>query len=192
MKLNPQQTSSQTIKEGLEKGDLSRLVHDELHIDEYKSKMGKDEDIVVISFKVGGKEPAVDLVNFVEKGYSWVLDADNSSGEMEDGDYVVFVEVERNAKVPSQIMKLLEDLVGLTDNKLDNWRVRYHKNPKEVECNKETLTNLIPLTPEEYLRRVSKDTEEIDKLKAVSGVRVNTTAPKNEFTESLRIAAGIK
>ena len=79
----------QPLKEGLEKGDLARLVHNELHIDEYKSKMGNDEDMVVVSFKVGGKDPAIDLVNFIEKGYDWVVDADTSAGEMEDGDYKI-------------------------------------------------------------------------------------------------------
>ena len=57
------------ITEGLEANDLKRLVHNELHIDEFKSKMGRDEDVVVISFKVTGREPAEDLVNFIEKGY---------------------------------------------------------------------------------------------------------------------------
>ena len=35
------------ITEGLEANDLKRLVHNELHIDEFKSKMGRDEDVVV-------------------------------------------------------------------------------------------------------------------------------------------------
>lgn len=83
------------LNEGLEKNNLKRLVHPELHIDEYKSKLGKDEDVVVISFKITGREPAEDLVNFIEKGYDWVIDADVSSGEMSDGDYVVFVECDR-------------------------------------------------------------------------------------------------
>ena len=53
------------INEGLEHSDLKRLVHPELHIDAYKSKMGRDEDIVVVSFKITGREPAEDLVNFI-------------------------------------------------------------------------------------------------------------------------------
>ena len=40
------------LREGLEQNDLKRLVHDEMHIDEFKSKLGRDEDVVVISFKV--------------------------------------------------------------------------------------------------------------------------------------------
>lgn len=181
----------QQFNEGLEKGDLARLVHNEMHVDEYKSKMGNDEEMVVVSFKVGGKDPAIDLVNFIEKGYDWVIDADTSAGEMEDGDYIVFVEMERTPRVPGQIMEMLNDLVGLTENEVSGWRVRYHKNNMEQECTEDTLRSLIPGTPKEYLETVSRDKEALDKLKAASGVKVDTKAPKNDFTESLRIAAGI-
>ena len=75
------------LNENLEHNDLKRLVHPELHIDEYKSKMGDDSDVCVVSFKVSGKEPAADLVSFIEKGYEFVLDADVSSGEKEGLQY---------------------------------------------------------------------------------------------------------
>lgn len=188
---NQHRLNRRSLNEGLEKGDLARLVHNELHIDEYKSKMGNDEEMVVVSFKVGGKDPAVDLVNFIEKGYDWVIDADTSAGEMDDGDYIVFVEMERTPKVPAQIMEMLNDMTGLTENEAASYRVRYHKNGNEYECTEEKLKELIPRTPQEYLQKVSKDKEAIDKLKAASGVQVDTKAPKNDYTESLRIAAGI-
>lgn len=63
--------------------------------------MGKDEDVVVISFKVKDKFPAIDLMEFIEKGYTFVLDADMSSGEERDGTYSVFVELERSKDVPA-------------------------------------------------------------------------------------------
>ena len=63
------------LVEGLGHGDLRRLVHDELHIDEFKSKLGEDRDVVVVSFKVAGKSPAQDVVDFLEKSYDWVIDA---------------------------------------------------------------------------------------------------------------------
>ena len=50
-RLRPIKESKMILNEGLEQHDLKRLVHPELHVDEYKSKMGKDEDIVVLSFK---------------------------------------------------------------------------------------------------------------------------------------------
>jgi len=189
---------------GLEFGNLKRLVHPELHIDEFKSKLGDDRDICVVSFKVRGKEPAQDLVNFVEKGYSWAVDADVSSGEMEDGDYIVFVEMERTTDIPENIMVMLTDIMRLTEQKLSDWRVRYRSSTKDYSATQEEIASIMPLTPEDYAARyddeesdeVESDQEDIseslNKLRAVSGVTVSHTAPKNDFTEALRIAAGIR
>ena len=184
-----QQRQRQQFNEGLEQHDLKRLVNNDLHIDEFKSKLGKDEDIVVLSFKVKGKEPATDLVNFIEKGYDWVVDADVSSGELSDGDYLVFVECDRNNKVPEQIITLIEDLENVTDITPDNWLVRYKNIGVKEPLNLDSLNTLIPLSSAEYDQKFG--TKELDKLKAVAGVKVGTKAPKNDFTESLRIAAGI-
>ena len=186
-RLRPHQR--QHLFEGLEAGDLSRLVHNELHIDEYKSKLGEDKDVAVISFKVRGKDPANDVVNFLEKGYDWVIDADVSSGEMADGDYIVFIEIERTPELGSRIMRMLDDMQNVVDVTVDDWRVRYYQDHKEYPLDQDILDRVIPNTPEEYDQRYGQ--KEIDKLKAVSGIKVDTKAPKNEYTESLRIAAGI-
>jgi hypothetical protein len=192
--------SKKLLRENLELGDLKRLVHSELHIDEYKSKMGDDADVCVVSFKVSGKEPSADLVSFIEKGYDWVLDADVSSGEKEGGDYLVFVELQRTEELPGQIMQLMDDLMNLTEQELTEWRVRYYKSSVDHELTEEVLKDIIPLTPEAYDAKYSKDDEEqdhkdqeeLDALKTAAGVDVDTVAPKNDFTESLRVAAGIK
>ena len=183
------QHNHQQLNEGLEQGDLARLVHPELHIDEYRSKLGKDEDVCVVSLKLKDKEPAQDLMSFFEKGYSWIIDADLSSGEMSDGDYIVFIEIERDKDLPRHIMDLMEDMMNLTDQELTDWRVRYHTSTEDHELSEESLANLIPLSKEEYNQKYGK--EDIDKLKAAAGVKVDTKAPKNDFTESLRALAGI-
>lgn len=190
---------------GLEAGNLKRLVHPELHIDEFKSKLGDDQDICVISFKVSGKEPAQDLVNFVEKGYNWIVDADVSSGEMEDGDYIVFVEVERSPDIPENVIAMMQDIMKLTQQELSEWRVRYRTSTTDHEISQEDLASMIPLTPEDYSAKYGEEksqddaesdqediSESLNKLRAVSGVTVSHTAPKNDFTEALRIAAGIR
>jgi hypothetical protein len=197
--------NSKLLKENLESGDLDRLVHNELHIDEYKSKMGDDADVCVVSFKVAGKEPSADLVSFIEKGYDYALDADVSSGEKEGGDYLVFVELERTPKLPEQIIQIMEDIMNLTKQKLEDWRVRYYKSTDDHELTEEVLKAIIPLTPEKYSAKYDKEEEEevndidahknqeeLDALKTAAGVNVDTVAPKNEYTESLRVAAGIK
>lgn len=182
----------QNLNENLEFGDLKRLVHTELHIDEYKSKMGDDADVCVLSFKVSGKEPSTDLVNFIEKGYDWVLDADVSSGEKEGGDYLVFVEIDRTPKLPDQIVELLSDIMNLTEQDLSEWRFNYRKSTHEQSIEKENLARIVPLTPEDYSKKYDREQEEIDSLKTAAGVEVTTKAPKNEYTESLRIAAGLR
>lgn len=175
--------------EGLEQGDLKRLIHPELHVDEFKSKLGDDCDVVVISFKVDNKEPANDLVSFIEKGYDWILDADVSSGEMDDGSYIVFVELDRNDKSAEHIMTLMTDLMNVTDQEVEDWRVRYYKSRKETTLSLDALNDLIPTSPEAYEKAYGN--EDIDKLKTAAGVKVDTKAPKNDYTESLRNLAGI-
>lgn len=175
--------------EGLEAGDLKRLIHPELHIDEFKSKLGDDRDVVVLSFKLDSKEPANDLVAFIEKGYHWVLDADVSSGEMDDGSYIVFVELDRDKDIAENIMILIEDMLNLTEQQISDWRVRYYKSHTEKELSLEALEELIPNSPEAYEKLYGH--EEIDQLKTAAGVDVDTKAPKNDYTESLRNLAGI-
>jgi hypothetical protein len=177
------------INEGLEANDLKRMVHNELHIDEYKSKMGKDEDVIVISFKVHGREPAADLVNFIEKGYDWVIDADISAGELDDGDFIVFVECDREPGFAENAIQMLEDIMRLTDQDLGEWRLMVRSSPKEHELTADNIQMLVPTTTEDYLRRYGN--KALDEMRAAAGVTVHTKAPKNDHTQSLRSLAGI-
>lgn len=188
-RLRPIKESKMELNEGLEQHDLKRLVHPELHVDEYKSKMGKDEDIVVLSFKVIGREPAQDLVNFVEKGYEWVIDADLSSGEMDDGDYLVFVEMDRTPEVAENIMQMIDEVLRLTDQSLDEWSVYLNQTKQKHPLNLEILKTNVASTPMEYLARYGK--KELDEMRNAAGVPVTTKAPKNDYTQSLRSLAGI-
>lgn len=178
------------LTEGIERGSLARLLHNELHIDQFKSKMGEDSDVIVLSFKITSKQPALDLVDFIEKGYDWVLDADTSSGELDDGDFIVFVEIERTDDAPANIIKMINDVNNLCDFKMSDWRWRYHRGIAEYELTEDKLREIVPLTYQQYEKKFGK--KELDQLKNAAGVKVDTKAPVNEFTESLRIAAGIK
>jgi len=180
---------SVNIIEGLEQNDLARLVHPELHIDEYKSKMGKDEDIVVLSFKVTGKEPAEDLVNFIEKGYEWVLDADVSAGELDDGDYLVFVECDREPAASENIMAMMKDLMNLTSQVLDEWNLQIRSRSEKLKLTADDIKNNVPLTTSSYQAKYGK--KELDEMRNAAGVTVTTKAPINDHTQTLRSLAGI-
>jgi hypothetical protein len=140
------------LNESLRGGDLKSFVNELFTVDQYKSKMGKDQDIVVLGFRVKEKYPAIDLVEFIEKGYSYVLDADMSVGEEHDGQYQVFVEMERNQKLPENLKNLLKGISKLTD--IDDWRFRYQKSSSSVEFDEHTVMENIPLTPEEYNNKI--------------------------------------
>ena len=145
---NSHQYQRHNLSEGLNRGDLKEFVSEVFTVDQYKSKMGNDSDIVVLGFHVKEKFPAMDLVEFIERGYSYVLDADMSTGEEHDGQYHVFVELERNEKLPSNLRHLLNGISQLTDNY--DWRFRYQKSSAVVEFNEKSVMENIPMTPEAY------------------------------------------
>jgi len=138
----------------LHAGDLEHLVYHIFEIDAYRSKMGDDSEIITISFDVRTQEAAEDLRDFMEKGYSFVLDADRTTGEQDDGMYKVFVELNRNRRSVKQILDLVDGLKRLTG--LDNIRFRYYKNWRSQECNRENLEKNIPLKVQDYKQRVSE------------------------------------
>jgi len=180
---------SVNINEGLEQNDLARLVKPELHIDEYKSKMGKDEDVVVLSFKISGREPAEDLVNFIEKGYEWVLDADVSAGELDDGDFLVFVECDREPEVAAQIMSMMKDIMNLTSQVLEEWSIQIRSKPGKLDLNVDNIRNNVPLTSASY--QAQYGTRSLDEMRTAAGVNVTTRAPINDHTQTIRSLAGI-
>ena len=138
----------QQLNEGLLAGDLRMLVNNIFEVDSYASKMGEDKDIVVLSFTVKSRKPADDLVEFVENGYDFVLDADISPGELDDGKYKVFVEIERNRRIHEQILELLNG-VGLL-SEISDFKFRYHKAFNSLDANNENLDGTIPKNKDDY------------------------------------------
>ena len=61
---------SEKIKENIEHNDLKALISDVVSIDQYKSKVAKDNKVVVIAFKIKDKDPAHDLSQFLETGHT--------------------------------------------------------------------------------------------------------------------------
>lgn len=133
---------------GLRAGDLEYLVKPVFEIDSFKSKIGNDEDVVVLSFTVEDQDPAKDLESFIEMGYDFILDADVSPGELDDGKFRVYVEMERTRKVPEQIIEIIRGVEKISA--LNDMRFRYFKSFKSEEATLENLTALIPVTKAGY------------------------------------------
>lgn len=144
----------QQLNEGLRPLDLKEMVESVFSIDTYKSKMGEDQDVCVLTFKVKDRLPARDLMEFIEKGFHFVLDSDVSSGENDKGEYFVFVELERSKKLAEQIKDITDGINKLTGN-LD-WKFKYHKSSNAHELTTETLERNIPKSDQEYESYLSR------------------------------------
>jgi hypothetical protein len=142
------------LTESLEQNDLKDRLESTIHIDEYKPKMGDEDDTIVVSFKVFGKQPAYDFETFLERGYSWILDAETSTGEISDGNYLVFLEAERRTNFPKKLVSLLSDIHNITEIK--DWNmIVYDINLDEnkqvlIPVSEQTLINNIALSPKSY------------------------------------------
>jgi hypothetical protein len=175
------------VCEGLKQNDLVRLVKPRFHIDEFKSKMGEDEDIVVLSFAVTSKNAAEDLVDFFEKGYDWVLDSDCSPGEFVKNIFLVFVEIERSKKLPMQIQQCLDDLAHLTGINNDEWATYYGKGKNLTKVDLNAMEQTVPLTPMDY--RIHE--RDLEQLKNDAGININKQPVRDSELKQLQSAAGV-
>jgi hypothetical protein len=142
------QQPKRLLKEGLRPLDLEGMVHNLFEIDVYKSKMGDDRDVCVLAFRVKDRMPAVDMMEFIEKGFGFVLDADVSAGENEDGEYHVFVELPRKPKLAEYIKEITEGVKRLTG--ISEWYFRYHKSFNRHELDEQVISKLVPNSPTDY------------------------------------------
>jgi len=143
----------QQFNEGLKAGDLEGVVSKTFSVDQYKSKMGDDRNIMVLAFVVDGLAPAKDLERFAETGYKEVLDADATPGTMGDGKHRVFVEFQRDEKVDRHIYKFLEDLKKLTN--IETFHFTYHKRGVPFEASAKNLADVLPRTPIAYTQKIN-------------------------------------
>jgi len=116
--------------------------------------MGADKDIVTVAFATKTKESAEDLASFIERGYTFVLDADATSGEQADGTYKVFVEIERDRRASEQIMELTDGVGKLTG--MDDLKFRYYKNFRSLPMDQATLEANIPVSSDEYDLKITE------------------------------------
>lgn len=132
----------------LQRHDLTDLVSKVIEVDSDKSKMGSDADIITITLSTITKESAQDLTNFLERGYTFVLDADCTPGEQPDGTYKVFVEIERDKQAAENIMELADGIKNLSAR--EDLRFRYHKEFRSQGLTQEALEEVMPLDPDLY------------------------------------------
>ncbi len=157
-----------------------------VHVDEFASKMGDDDDIIVLSFFARDKLAADDLMNWFEKGYDWVLDADVSPGEIRPGRYLVYIEMRRRSTAGSNTARILSDLATLTEFDENEWTMKYED--KDYPFTVETFNRVVPLSPKEYRRVKEKD---LNEMRVAAGIDPKQIYERERDIKQLQSAAGI-
>jgi hypothetical protein len=172
--------------ESLEYKDLDGLMKPTIHVDEFSSKMGDDDDIITLSFFVRDNQAAKDLMNWFEKGYDFVLDADKSPGEIKPNRYLVYIEMRRRSTAGGHVEMLLDDLSTLTEFKQDDWTMHYRD--KSYPFSRDTFDSIVPLSPKEYRKKFEADMNE---MRIAAGLETKQIYERDNVMKTLQSAAGI-
>lgn len=174
------------LNEGLEYKDMVGMLKSTIHIDEFASKMGDDDDVVVASFFVRSKQAAQDLANWFEKGYDWVLDADVSPGEITPGRFLVYIELRRRSSTGTYLAQAVDDLATLTEHEPDAWTMHY--KDKQTAFSKQDFDQQVPLSPSQYRTQIEGDLNEV---RTAAGIDVKQIYERERDIRALQSAAGI-
>jgi hypothetical protein len=165
------------LTEGLQYMDMENQITPVLGIDEFKSNIGDDSEMIVLNFTVAGKEVGKDLVSWLERGYEWIVDADVSPGEVLDKKYYVFAEMDRRSSAPKRIFELLQDLNTLTGIEAENWKIKIddEKYPASVE----NLQKHMIVSPVEYAVDQEKDLNEWREIAGIPTINKHKTTDED-------------
>lgn len=175
------------IFETLQYKDLEGMVKPEIHVDEFTSKMGDDDDIIVVSFFVRDPQASKDLMKWFESGYDFVIDADRSPGEIKPNRFLVYIEIRRRSSAGAHVQQLLEDLNTLTEFEPEDWTMVYEG--KDVPWSQEEFERLVPLSPKAY--RETHD-EAMNEMRVAAGLPTRVIYEETDEIRALQSAAGIR
>ena len=150
---------SDQIKESVQNNDLKALIDATVSIDQYKSKIGKDSEIIVMAIKCMVEGPAGDLSQYLETGHK-TLDVDVSTGPDQEGKYTVFIEMERDSQAFKKIETMLEDIKRV-DNEIEEYMFTSYENKEPQPFNKETYQASVLDSPVKYETEHNPEAKEI-------------------------------
>lgn len=152
-------------------GEMVNLVNPKISIDQYKPKIGEANETVVVAFECMLEGAASDLSNLIETDVIRHLDVDVSQGPNKDGNYLVFVEFERNNNLHKSIMEIIKTVSKVTE--INEWSFDYYKGDSSKELNESNLSDSVLDNPEQYVLKYSQaeeTNEDLDRVKHLAGL----------------------
>ena len=132
----------------IQSNDLKDLIQSTFSVDQYKSKIDDDKNIVVVAFDIKDGDPANDLSQFLETGHE-TIDVDVSPGPDKDGFYKVFVEFERNSNLFDNIDAMLKDITRV-DESVTSFRFNAYKSDMPLDWDKENFEKHVYTSSYDY------------------------------------------
>ena len=175
------------VFENLGYKDMEGMLKPVIHIDEFTSKMGDDDDIIVVSFFVRDQQAAKDLMKWFEKGYDFIIDADRSPGEIKPNRYFVYVEIRRRSVAGAHVQQLLEDLSTLTEFDPEDWTMTYEG--VSMPYSQEEFERVVPLSPKEYRKQHEGD---LNEWRVAAGLPTKAIYEEDDAIRALQTAAGMR
>lgn len=188
--MNKNNNQNNILSENIKYGDLERVITKKIHIDEFKSKIGDDKDICVISFRTESKESANDLMNFIQKSTPSIIDVDMSPGVLNDKKYLVYVEIPRTESLYENILELVNEVKNLSASSMDQWKFKFFFDDTYQQLTLDNLSSTVPNSDIAYEDMIYQ--RELKSVKESSGVKIHGNSIKDKELFSIQQQAGIK
>lgn len=130
------------LNEGVRQGDLEYMVSQFISVDQYSTKINNNN--IVVSFFVKDLDAATDMADFLSKNFFDILsDVEVSDSPTSNGDYQVFLEMERNKYFPEKLCKIAEVLELLTNEQ--DWCFKTFKTKRSLPLTSDNLLKAVDL-----------------------------------------------
>ena len=160
------------LNESLKYLDMEGQVLPILGVDQYRSTIGDDSDFITANFTVKSSVVAEDLVKWLEYGYEWIVDAETSPGEVENGKFLVFIDMDRRSRVPERIMDMLEDLNTLTGIDSKDWQIKI--GDSVYQATEKNMKQHLALSPHDYRAEHGEESDEqeaeLNEMRVIAGL----------------------
>lgn len=129
---------SNILREYVEALDLKGLVEPVIGIDMFDSKVGENDEVIVVDFEVATEAAGNDIVTFMDSSVIEMIDVEVSPAPGPNGKYRVFFEFMRDVEFAKKLLGVLQDMVRLTGPV--QWKIQ------SLHDNK----NIVPLSVDEF------------------------------------------
>lgn len=104
-------------------GDLINVLKNVCYIDYYKPKSGTEEEITVVNFFISEDSCYEELSKFLYYSSYDILNTDMKPN-IDNDDYIVFIELHRDEKSFNNILKICRDFSNL--NNAGSWTIKMY------------------------------------------------------------------